>query len=1107
VESYFRAVESEVDRAYAVAERARREGFDPETYPEIPRAHDMAMRVEKLLAHLGVEGISTEIRALAERFPREEVAVTITRRLAADAARGGTVAQRVDTALRVGLAILTEGILVAPLEGLAEVHLPNGPEGPYIELYYAGPIRAAGGTAQGLSVLLADIVRRDLGLAAFRPDPGEVERYQEEIPLYKYHQHLQYVPTAEEIALVVGHVPVAISGEATEGDAEVSAFRNLPRVPTNGIRGGACLVIAEGLCQKAAKLQKVVERLGLPGWEFLSQLGHRGADEEESRTPKYLQDSVGGRPVLAHPGHPGGFRLVYGRCRTSGLAACAVNPATMVILQHFVAVGTQVKLEYPGKATAMAVCDSVEGPIVELDDGTVTAVHDPERALELLPRVHRIVDLGEILVGFGEFLENNHALVPGAYSLDWHAAELAAAGADPAAAAPGNYAEAVAVALRYRVPLHPRWLLFWHDLTPAEVRALSERVEQTGRWVDGALELPADPAWHEVLVRLGYLMAPAAGDRWRGEPDASAALVGGLGLDPTDGPLVRRVTLTPVDRDPLAYASRLAGVPVRARAPSRVGGRVGRPEKAYQRTMEPNVHALFPVGPAGGPTRSVPEAARRSLRETVRVDLGVRVCPTCGRSSVWTRCACGAHTLPDGRTIEEALPVARIWSEALSRLRLTRAPVVKGVKGLTSPGKVPEAIEKGILRASHQISVYQDGTARFDLTDLPLTHFRPNEVGTPLATLRRLGYVQDWVGAELVDGEQLVELRPQDIIVARSGGDYLTRLAQFVDDELVRFYGLEPFYRAQRPEDLVGAVVVALAPHTSGGVAGRIVGFTDAEACFAHPVFHAAKRRNCDGDEDSVTLLLDALLNFSRSYLPSSRGALMDKPLVLTTRLEATEVDKEAHNVDVGLRYPLAFYRAAAERRSPKEVEGLIDTIGHRLGSDRSLGEYGFTHDTARIAAGPVRSAYRDGRSMSDMVERSIVLTTQIRAVDVAEAVTLVLNAHFLPDLMGNLKSYATQKFRCKLCGTSYRRPPLSGRCGALRPGGGRCDGELLATVYEGSVRKYLPLSQRLGAIEGITPYVRQRIQLLADSLATLFPGAGAQTTLDQFRPPSNPPP
>jgi len=1102
VESYFLSVEAEVDRAYAVAEKARHSGYDPEVVPEIPRAQDMAMRVEKLLSHLGIEGISTEIRALSATMPREEVALTIARRIARDPSRGESMAARVDAALRVGLAILTEGILVAPLEGLAEVHIHEDNEhGPYIELYYAGPIRAAGGTAQALSVLLADVVRRDLGLAAFHPEPDEVGRYKEEIPLYKYHQHLQYVPTPEEIDLVVRHVPVAISGEATEGDAEVSAFRNLPRVPTNGIRGGACLVIAEGLCQKAAKLRKIVEKLGLDGWEFLADVGHNTSDEEEARTPKYLQDSVGGRPVLAHPNHPGGFRLVYGRARTTGLASCAINPATMSILQNFIAIGTQVKLEYPGKATAMAVCDTIEGPIVELDDGTVTAVHDLARAEELRSRVRRIIDLGEILVSFGEFLENNRPLVPAGYSLDWHLEELRAVGAtDAEGLGVTTYEDAVRVSQTYRVPLHPRWLLFWHDLTPAEVRALGEFVERSGHWVDGTLVIPADPLWREALVRLGFLFSPVGGDDLRGEPDASAALVGGLGLAPEGELLARRTPLDPVDEDTLTYVSHLAGVPVRARGPSRVGGRVGRPEKAYHRSMQPNVHGLFPVGAAGGPTRSIPDAARRTMREGVKVDLGVRSCPACGRSTVWTRCPCGAHTEPTGKTISEPLPVARLWSDALERLHLGKPPVVKGVKGLTSPGKVPEAIEKGILRASHAISVYQDGTARFDLTDLPLTHFRPVEIGTDIATLQRLGYTWDWSGAPLTDDEQLVELLPQDLIVSRSCGVYLTRLAQFVDDELVRLYDVEPYYRAERPEQLIEHVVVALAPHTSGGVAGRLLGFTNAEACFAHPVFHAAKRRNCDGDEDSVTLLLDALLNFSRSYLPDSRGALMDKPLVLTTRLEATEVDKEAHNVDVSSHYPLAFYRAAAERRDPKEVEALLDLVGHRLGSDRSLSGYGFSHDTHRIAGGPPRSAYREGRPMAELVERSIVLASQIRAVDLAEAVTLVLNAHFLPDVMGNLRSFGTQKFRCKACDTSYRRPPLSGRCVAERAGS-RCDGELLSTVYEASVRKYLPLAQRLGAMEGITPYVRQRIQLIADSVATLFPGAIAQTTLDRFRP------
>jgi DNA polymerase II large subunit len=545
----------------------------------------------------------------------------------------------------------------------------------------------------------------------------------------------------------------------------------------------------------------------------------------------------------------------------------------------------------------------------------------------------------------------------------------------------------------------------------------------------------------------------------------------------------------------------LAGVIIPARGPSRIGARVGRPEKARQRKMSPNVHVLFPVGEAGGAQRSIPQAARQSQGHGLPIQLGVRECPRCHRTTVWSRCSCGAHTHATGQVTTQELSVAPIWAQAIERLDLRRAPPnVKGVKGLLSAGKVPEPIEKGILRASHGISVYQDGTARFDLTDLPLTHFRPREIGLSVETAHALGYTHDWLGAPLEDVDQLAELQPQDLIVSHSCGTYLTHLAQFVDDELVRLYGLDPFYRATKPEDLRGHLVTALAPHTSGAVAGRLIGYTAAEGCFAHPVFHAAKRRNCDGDEDSVTLLLDVLLNFSRSFLPSSRGGLMDKPLVLTTRLNATEVDSEAHNVDVAFRYPLEFFRAAARGGTAKDVESLIETVNSRVGTDRALSGYGFTHDTRDIAGGPVRSAYREAPSMDRIVEQSLVVASQIRAVDVGEAVSLVLNAHFLPDLMGNLKSYATQKFRCKVCGTSYRRPPLSGRCTARGRGGKPCEGALQPTVFEASVRKYLGLSQRLATTTGVPPYLRQRIQLLETSLATLFPGSLAQTTLESFQ-------
>jgi len=100
---------------------------------------------------------------------------------------------------------------------------------------------------------------------------------------------------------------------------------------------------------------------------------------------------------------------------------------------------------------------------------------------------------------------------------------------------------------------------------------------------------------------------------------------------------------------------------------------------------------------------------------------------------------------------------------------------------------------------------------------------------------------------------------------------------------------------------------------------------------------------------------------------------------------------------------------------------------------------------------------------------------------------------------MGNLKSFATQKFRCKSCGTSFRRPPLTGRCTETVRGSEVCGGELLPTVFEGAVRKYLGLSQRLASTPGVTPYLRQRIQILESSLSTMFPTSPSQTTLEGY--------
>src|SRR5438309_2170152 len=578
-----------------------------------------------LLEHYEVEGVARRIRELAKTHDREELAILVAKEMALRPASNKEKA--VERAVRVGLAILTEGILVAPLEGLAGVKIKRNRDGTtYVDLSYAGPIRSAGGTGQALSVLIADIVRRELGIGSYQPAREEVERFKEEIPLYRQIQHLQYTPSDEEISLIVSNCPVAINGEGTE-DAEISGHRDLPRIETNRIRGGACLVIADGMCLKAPKIQKHVKKLRINGWEFIDEyLAQKESRPEDTKdelgvepSDVFIQNIVAVGPVLCHPSRPGGLRLRYGRTRATGLAALALHPATMHILDDFIAVGTQIKTERPGKAGAVTPCDRIEGPLVVLDSGDFVEVADAEAAKRLTPRVRVIADLGEILVPFGEFLENNHVLMPGAFSLEWYGALLhATLGHLPDGWEDVDGPQAVAWSRDLGIPLHPRHNLFFHDFTVEELTRVRELIAAQGRIEDGHLVVPGDEEPREWLVRLGATYR-VQGDHVVVDRH-TAALLAALGIE--SGPPMR-LAPAPANTDPLTSVSELAGLPVTARGPTRIGARMARPEKSAPRKMQPAPHSLFPIGHEGGAQRLLLEAASK---ETIEVEVGPRIC-------------------------------------------------------------------------------------------------------------------------------------------------------------------------------------------------------------------------------------------------------------------------------------------------------------------------------------------------------------------------------------------------------------------------------------------------------------------------------------------------
>jgi DNA polymerase II large subunit len=363
--------------------------------------------------------------------------------------------------------------------------------------------------------------------------------------------------------------------------------------------------------------------------------------------------------------------------------------------------------------------------------------------------------------------------------------------------------------------------------------------------------------------------------------------------------------------------------------------------------------------------------------------------------------------------------------------------------------RMPEHLAKGILRARYDLSVFKDGTLRFDLTDIPLTHFTPKEIGTPVEKLKELGYKYDADGKPLTKEDQMLELLVQDIVLPDFCGDYLLKVSNFLDDEVQDFYKMTPVYNYESRNDLIGEIVLGLAPHTSAAIVGRIVGWTKVRNCYAHPYWHAAKRRNCDGDEDAIMLTLDPLLNFSRNYLPEQSGGLMDAPLFIIPNLNPNEVDKESHNLDVIDRYPPEFYNMSMREAKPNEFGLLVDKLEGRLGTPAQYTGFKYTHECTDINQGSHVGAYNELKTMLDKLESQLDLTKKLRAVNGKIVGLKILNSHFMKDIVGNLRAFTRQMFRCSKCNKKYRRPPLKGVCD-------RCGGPILQTVYKGGIKKYI---------------------------------------------------
>ncbi|MBI4738803.1 hypothetical protein HY772_04540, partial [Candidatus Woesearchaeota archaeon] len=711
MQAYFEQLEKRSLAEYRLAQIARKIGYDPVDTVEVHLARSMAERVVGLISVVAPQiinsGVVERITQLEQQYNPLDWRVALQIGLEVAQQKFCTFSDKLEAitvGVRVGFAYGTLGVVSSPLDGLVEIKIKNRNDGAgqYFCLSFAGPIRNAGGTAASWCVIIADYIRKNFNYAVYDPTDAEIKRCQTEIE--DYHErvtNLQYFPSKAESEFLMKNIPVEISGDASE-DIEVSNYKDLPRVETNRIRSGYCLIHSSCIPLKAPKLWKEIGKwgasVGLEHWNFLEKFlkiqkeakaaktqsgdsSKRSADKSNiSPDFTYIKDIVAGRPVIGHPLRNGAFRLRYGRSRTSGFSAQSIHPATMHVLNNFIATGTQLKVERPGKGAAFTACDTINGPIVKLTDGSVLALNSESEAKHIKRSITEILYLGDVLVNYGDFLNRAHPLVPAGYCEEWWIQELAQtlkqerpeterpemdASTDTLATRLEFHTkipvvraqqffdncfvhkptpqEAITITQNLGVPLHPSYTHYWNSITKPQLESLLDwlstaKIEPVGNQHQKLVVfIVPEPKRHLEIAGVPHKVS-ANEYTVIEDPHASILLFIFPFIQNKDRRWKEQLN-TLLSQKPtfstLEIINAFTGVPLRDKCGTFIGSRMGRPEKAKQRELTGSPHTLFPVGDEGGRLRSFQAALEIG---TVHSDIALFYCKKCNAETPFGVC-------------------------------------------------------------------------------------------------------------------------------------------------------------------------------------------------------------------------------------------------------------------------------------------------------------------------------------------------------------------------------------------------------------------------------------------------------------------------------------
>src|SRR5579884_2288551 len=863
-------------------------------------------------------------------------------------------------------------------------------------------------------------------------------------------------------------------------------------------------IISDIILNKSRFLLRLAHSVDIIDWDWISPF----SNSPYKRNQNYIKKAI----TLAESTE-GAFRLVYGKSQNTTADTIGIHPSIVELFNSILTPGSLVFVSGLGYFT-VSIVDTLEPPLIKLTSGSVIYARTPQIIRQFRDQIERIIQFGEILVPPVRVMLQEKSIPQSTYSLnEWiyelksnlpkitinhdldsqlELSDLINYTKKPESIKL-SFEQALLISKSLDIPLMPKYNLSWNLIKIDELDSLIEKISHNKNTVfNDSIVLPANEETISILERLGVEFSLEENKLTIKKPYCEV-LTKLSNLEHKDQ-LSTNLT------DTLDYVKSIFGCKINDKVGHDVGLSIIIQKDILAQQKKTLPHVLFPIKNKSSNINDIISYCKMPYPQEFRL----RKCSDCNRLSPYLTCpfcegksievyfctkckayqqdieckTCGNTT---EKTHNELIDWKAIMENAIQKLQVQPYAPLRGVNRSKWNLQFTERLEKGILRQRNNLVVARDGTVKFTIINSPLVSFSPKQIATDVSTLRNLGYNKDMDGEPLEHDDQFILIKPQDVVIPFYLADQLRKVADYIDEMLVKVYGVSPYYNIKTLNDLIGKLIIGQSQRRTFGLLGRIIGFTEANVCFAHPVWHENKGSNCRGRSDYVMLLLDSLINFSNEYMeiasPDKIGTLQSLRIFVTPHsMRALQIADLIYSPNLNLKN---------ENTVKEDLESVRNNINSILNLVPPITTFSST-----LTGGQNRSSTTTEMNDLDIINAQIKIARISSSMNLQQISYNLLTRRLIPLTSNIIKNYTNQRFRCKNCGRNYRRLTLGGLCLF-------CEKKLQPTYTVSYIEKYVETMNTL-ASNVTNPSVQEIVKLIKDNFDLLFYGR-KQTTLSDY--------